>query len=262
MNNYRHLRNPKARCLSERLAFTLVEMLVVISIIVLLAALLMPGLRSAIESVRSAQCSNQLRQVAILFTQYADEFNGYPPTPIIGAYWVPSWNNYYMPGTWQTMTIEMYDMDKKLLQCPMHPTQRLFSTIYKTSYGGNMRPIIGLTWDGNALVTGGKIKRLTRLKRPSNTCWMADDFGNPDISIESGEGYIYDIDQPYTWATFPAVSFRHNVMANFSFFDGHVETRSPDRVPTRQYYGDVWIGTLQQSWFIGLNNNSSGWRGM
>ena len=36
--------------------YTLVEMLVVISVIVILAALLFPGIRSARESARRAQC--------------------------------------------------------------------------------------------------------------------------------------------------------------------------------------------------------------
>ena len=45
--------------------FTLVELLIVISIIGMLVALLMPAVQSAQESGRRAQCSNNLHQMAL-----------------------------------------------------------------------------------------------------------------------------------------------------------------------------------------------------
>ena len=53
--------------------FTLVEMLVVIAIIAILAALLLPGLSRAKETARRTSCSSNLRQVNLAIHLYADD---------------------------------------------------------------------------------------------------------------------------------------------------------------------------------------------
>lgn len=56
--------------------FTLVEMLVVIAIIAVLAALLMPALQQALGSVRSTTCANNLRQMGIALSAYTGDNYG------------------------------------------------------------------------------------------------------------------------------------------------------------------------------------------
>lgn len=62
--------------------FTLIEMLVVVAIIAILAALLMPALRGSLDSARSIACLNNLRQIAAAAQTYRDYWQVYP-----AAYW-------------------------------------------------------------------------------------------------------------------------------------------------------------------------------
>jgi prepilin-type N-terminal cleavage/methylation domain-containing protein len=60
------------------IAFTLVEMLVVIAIIAVLAALLLPAIQMAREAARRASCGNNIRQLGMAFQQFDQAKGKYP----------------------------------------------------------------------------------------------------------------------------------------------------------------------------------------
>ncbi|MEX2118909.1 MAG: DUF1559 domain-containing protein [Pirellulales bacterium] len=60
--------------------FTLVELLVVMTIVALLAALLIPAVMAARETGRTVQCRNSLRQIGMAILGYAHQHNGAYPT--------------------------------------------------------------------------------------------------------------------------------------------------------------------------------------
>jgi prepilin-type processing-associated H-X9-DG protein/prepilin-type N-terminal cleavage/methylation domain-containing protein len=60
-------------------AFTLIELLVVIVVIAILVAIILPVLSSVIENGRTTKCANNLRQIGLAMTLFANEHNGYFP---------------------------------------------------------------------------------------------------------------------------------------------------------------------------------------
>ena len=60
-----------------RKTFTLIELLIVIAIIAILAALLLPALQSALKTSRQISCVGNMKQNLIMWLNYADSYKGF-----------------------------------------------------------------------------------------------------------------------------------------------------------------------------------------
>ncbi|MBN2295228.1 MAG: DUF1559 domain-containing protein [Pirellulales bacterium] len=107
----------------SRYGFTLVELLVVIAIIGILIALLLPAVQAAREAARRAQCSNNLKQIALGLLNYETTWQVFPPAEVhlravngscphcdwSGS--IGSWTNLIFPYTENQAAYDKLDFD-------------------------------------------------------------------------------------------------------------------------------------------------------
>ena len=101
-------------------AFTLVELLVVISIIALLVSILMPALSNARRQAKNVICQTNLKQWALIFLLYTDDNDDRFGE---GYSWDGSPTNY--DGIWHNAARKYYDNVDEIRLCPIASIPRI-----------------------------------------------------------------------------------------------------------------------------------------
>ena len=83
----------------RRTGFTLIELLVVIAIIAILLAILIPGMKKAKDQVRTIVCANNLRQIGVAASVYAESNDQFVPRAELSGVDFTVTNPY--TGNWQ-----------------------------------------------------------------------------------------------------------------------------------------------------------------
>ena len=182
-----------------RAAFTLLELLVVVAIIGILAALLFPAFARARENARRASCASNIKQLSLGMLQYAQDYDEKLP----GYFYTTG------SGVWLPALVNSYVKNRRIWKCPSSPIEAEIwdgtPGDYSVTYGINFQI-------GNQ---GGFSKSLAEINKPAETVLLAENY-------QVGVSGLCTVD-PVHLST-PRPIARHNQMVNASFVDGHVKS--------------------------------------
>lgn len=164
--------------------FTLVELLVVVSIIATLAAILLPVVAQVREAARATTCRSNTRQLLTAFNTYTQDYDEVMP---LGGF-AQGTTIYQLPAN-----LNSYVRSGQLWKCPTDPiADDIYDGStgdYLVSYGYNYVPLAG--------------RPLAAVPKPVETLVFAD---TNNLAIYPGGAIA-----------------RHNGMAVAGFLDGHVQ---------------------------------------
>lgn len=216
-------------------SFSLIELLIVISIIAILAALLLPALNKARAKGHSISCIGNLKQLGICASLYASDNGGWLSRngQMIGSDGNANggWQDHLIAYTgavlrdrcWQNIQNPAGDyLPKKLFDCPT--TSGVIPYGLHRDYGQNAyNTISGKTGD-----------YLPRIKRPSGRVYLGDIL--KDSSGILGNAAFYNL----TMTGYTQLTFRHEGMVNVLFLDFHASSMRYSAVPQKNdyFYGD------------------------
>ncbi|OGV36201.1 MAG: hypothetical protein A2020_12415 [Lentisphaerae bacterium GWF2_45_14] len=217
----------------EKADFTLLELLIVIAIIAMLAAMLLPALSRAKEASRATACQGSLRQFAYGAIQYSGDYNDYTLTYTNSTSTSSSDNYswYHSIGLYLGLGNNFAEVNKKftthntLYVCPSHrwregsyPNVRGY---YGRGYGINYH--FASTCITDYFLDGGMLPKTSMVKYPSELIYFLES-DNPSV-LNSHQYKIYG-DTATTWKMnddgYYIEKAWHNGYPNQLYFDGHI----------------------------------------
>ena len=224
MNMNINFRNDNSDSRVSFMGFTLIELLVVISIITLLAALLLPALRSARDISKRTICSANQRQLGMAFSMYASDTDDWLPCTNDSTFPAGSWGymiSPYIKGKYWQISGGLPLDASEIFYCPSSK-----STITEGPYAGTYNKNQLLSYGYNAymfeMIYLSYNKKISRVRNPA-TLLLSADLEYPDYSMQPGHlgmrkgNYCYHA--PWRLELFTR---QHGNGTNVLFVDGHI----------------------------------------
>ncbi len=246
--------------------FTLIELLTVVSIILILLALFLPMLNSAMSQVRGIFCANNMRSLTVAWSTYANEFNGKMPNATSNAPSGGLWPPTYPPWTGNVTSIPStkaqrqaaleqgslwsYVNNYNTYHCPDHPFNRTDKELVRNYSINNFtggQELCGGFPDMSSLTgswadpypgdrpAAGHVASRAMVFVPSKTFVFIEEDDNRGDLVG---GYAMSIDKNcWNWTDPPgrwhSISKYDKGGTMFSFADGHAEYWKWQDVRTR-----------------------------
>jgi len=211
------------------IAFTLVELLVVISIIGLLAGLAVPAINGGLKSAKAGACLSNLHQIGVATMAFAADNSFKLPNAGSGTsdMWATQLATFISTGT---------KSKKSIFVCPgsEKTVQEATGTDVAVTYGVHN----GLMPKGGTASNISSVVRSTEVilagdvcQNPGNKGWSPFCIEQPSIisSQSGGRGGSTDLNSPISFGTDsdngnnPWLRYRHSGKVNVVMCDGHAE---------------------------------------
>lgn len=216
--------------------FSLIELLIVVSILAILVGLLLPALFKARMSAHQVQCLSNMKQLATAFQSYLGDNNDYYPliAPVSnwsmeGAGDAARWYNtgfyslhliasYIVPGATQCFKNTIREPISNVFVCPanqLNPnnTQANYSANYFVFGNPNEVPTVFST---------GKMKYPTKIFTTAEGLSHTFDYNTAALNVLPAADFEnHTTTGVYQW------HFRHGRRINFIFGDGHAASHAP-----------------------------------
>jgi prepilin-type N-terminal cleavage/methylation domain-containing protein len=218
--------------------FTLMELLVVIAVLGILAALLLPVLSKAKQTAYATYCLNNSKQLMTALHMYADDFNDWlPPNPEDGSANV--WVYGYMTNP-DDATNTLYLTDPKyaklapytgsspgIYKCPADKSGHVRTFSMSQAVGTKPDPppaaVDGPWLDGNRTHAGDVWQtygRFSSMNTPGpSALWIFIDENA--ISVNDA-AFAVSMETPTEWVDWPGIY--HNFGCSIAYADSHSET--------------------------------------
>ena len=216
--------------------FTMIELLTVISIILILAAILIPALNKAKETVKRVSCASNMKQILVVAKYYESDYNDYL-IPACGGYQDSSGLNcWYSSLTLYLQTPGYTDIKRKnsVYFCKSNQSE--------ISIGNPLYHVSNYSWNRNCgnIVPGTPVgawnsrqPKSFEIKRPSAFCMITDGATSATAMVSAYRIYENQVD--IMNITNYMLSNIHNKGDNLGFNDGHIDFFKRGKTFTEQF---------------------------
>jgi len=224
-------------------AFTLTELLVIIGVLAILALTVLPALGRSQPRSRAALCQHNLKQLAVAWQTYAEDYggkivpnyhSGFVPPPGAATSWISGWLDWSV-STDNTNVLRLIDARYALLAPYVHGASNLFkcpadqylSSVQRArGWPERVRSYSASIYIGEGNASQGPFEPIYKQIRKTSE-FLYPPPAQAWLYVEEHPDSLNDpaffSPRLASWIDWPATY--HDGAANFAFSDGHAEIR-------------------------------------